>query len=286
MSNRLNHLIIMLVVLLAVLSVGTGQVLAQDESLAKPVVNMQVRGNTISLSWASVEGAARYELWVWTEEDGWDNLDDGNLTGTTFTQANLTVGVTYFYAVRAVAEGKTSEYSDYVSATIESGASSAPTSTLTPTQAADSGPTPTPTVTPTSAATLDPTMTSTPTITPVPGTATVTPTPTATLTLTEQNDITADNLGEPCDAFDADFLGRVHIRGFILERYVDFFGESPQNVKFHSVSFYPDRNLWAFRFRASTIDSDYILITSFWSGCEIKGGWYQYANIYGEPLTE
>ena len=178
MRCRLNHLSVVLVVLLTALSVGPGQAVAQESALTKPVVLLKVTGTSIELSWESVEGAARYDVWQWDQGNGWKHLDDGNLTDTTFTQADLTVGVTYFYAVRAVAEGTTSDYSEYVSATIEAGASPTSTSTPIPTQAADSGPTPYPTYTPYPTATPYPTYTPYPTFTPVPVAATAMPAPT------------------------------------------------------------------------------------------------------------
>ena len=47
-------------------------------------------------------GAARYELWTWTDDGGWQQLDDGSLTGNAYTHSEVTPDRTYWYAVRAV----------------------------------------------------------------------------------------------------------------------------------------------------------------------------------------
>ena len=73
----------------------------------------------MDLSWEATTGAARYELWTWWDLDvGWQQLDDGNLTGTTYTHADVTAGTTYYYAIRSVStEGEVSDWSEFVSTT-------------------------------------------------------------------------------------------------------------------------------------------------------------------------
>lgn len=137
-----------LVILLAILLYPTNPATAQS-SLAKPVLTAQVDGTTVEFNWEPVEGAARYEMWRWQENVGWTQLDDGNLTATSYTDTGLAVGIRYFWTGRTVdSDGDKSGWADYFEATIATGASSDPTSTPVPTQAAGSGPTPYPTYTP------------------------------------------------------------------------------------------------------------------------------------------
>lgn len=73
------------------------------QTLDAPVLDVQVRGNSIYVNWSTVEGAARHELWTWWATDpGWQRLDNGNLTITSFEHSGLTSGTTYYYAVRSV----------------------------------------------------------------------------------------------------------------------------------------------------------------------------------------
>ena len=115
----------------------------------------------VTVSWVEVANAVRYELMVWWDAGtGWQRLDDGGLTGTTFTHSGVTVGTTYYYTVRAVdANGAASAWSAFATATPASSATETP----------------------------DPNATATPTATVTPdANATATATPAATLTLTAQ----------------------------------------------------------------------------------------------------
>ena len=86
--------------------------------LSKPVLTAEAGAGKVELSWEAVTGAVRYVLYTWTSADGWQRLDDGGLTGTSYSQTGVTVSTTYYYAIRAVnTEGETSEWSEYVSLT-------------------------------------------------------------------------------------------------------------------------------------------------------------------------
>ena len=92
---------------------------ATPAALAAPELTAQASGATaVELSWTEVEGAARYELWAWDSENGWQRLGGANLTGTTYTHANLTAGATYYYQIQAVdAGGAAGAWSERVFAT-------------------------------------------------------------------------------------------------------------------------------------------------------------------------
>lgn len=86
-----------------------------------PSLNLQMAEDAVNVSWDAVSGASRYELWVWTRSGGLQRLDNGSLTGTTYTHTALQPGATYRYTARAVsAAGVPSRWSDYVAATIAS----------------------------------------------------------------------------------------------------------------------------------------------------------------------
>ena len=113
------------------------------------VLTAQPGETAIDLSWTPVTGAARYELWAWTDAAGWFRLDDGNLTATTFQHTQTTPGTQYYYAVRAIAaDGTASAWSNYPAATASESQISlralveVSVDTATPTAT----PTPTPTV--------------------------------------------------------------------------------------------------------------------------------------------
>ena len=161
-------------------------------ALSVPVLTAQASEDGVELSWTTVHGATRYELFVWDSVNEWRPIGGDSLTGTTYTYTDLVAGATYFYIIRAAnADGETSAWSDQVS-TVTATATATATATVTPTHtpAATATPTHTPaaTVTPTHTppATVTPThhnpaATVTPTHTPA---ATVTPTHTPAATVT------------------------------------------------------------------------------------------------------
>ena len=88
--------------------------------LSAPTLTAEVSGSTVDLSWEAAAGAARYKLSTWWDSEvGWQRLDDGNLTGTTYTHTDVTAGTTYFYAILSVsAGGEMSTWSDFESVTV------------------------------------------------------------------------------------------------------------------------------------------------------------------------
>lgn len=86
-----------------------------------PVLSAEAGEDAIVLSWTAVSGAARYELWAWWDSDtDWVQLDDGELTGTTFRHVDVAAETTYYYLVRAVSEsGEPGAWSEQVAATLE-----------------------------------------------------------------------------------------------------------------------------------------------------------------------
>jgi len=122
-------------------STSTPTATASASALSAPTLTAQAGAGRITLSWNAISGAVRYELWAWTDALGWQQLDDGGLTGTSYTHDDPVPGRTYWYAVRAVAaNGAASPWSEHA------------TATATPT----AGPTQTPTQTPTPTATGQP----------------------------------------------------------------------------------------------------------------------------------
>ena len=124
-----------------------------DPPVAAPTLTAQAGEGEVELSWGMVQGAERYELWDWTNADGWQQIGGDNLTSTTYSHTGLTAGTTHFYTVRAVnAAGETGPWSEYVSATVTAGQT--PTPTVTPTAMPMISTTPTPTPSATVAAAL------------------------------------------------------------------------------------------------------------------------------------
>ena len=100
----------------------------KKDPLAAPVLTAAAKEKTVELSWAAVARAASYELWTWWDRDiGWQRLDDGGLTGTSYTHSGLAAGTTYYYTIRTVdANDLTSAWSEHASATVSALAAPAP----------------------------------------------------------------------------------------------------------------------------------------------------------------
>ena len=102
-------------------------------ALAAPVLTAQAAEDGVELSWTTVHGATRYELFVWDSVNEWRQFGGDSLTGTTYTHTDPAAGTTYFYTIRAAnADGETSAWSDYVS-TATAIPAHTPTATATPT---------------------------------------------------------------------------------------------------------------------------------------------------------
>ena len=87
-------------------------------TLSTPTLSAEADESDVNLSWTAVQGAARFELWVWESVDSWMQIGGSKLTGTSHKHAGVTAGTTYYYTILAVnAFGESSEWSPYVSAT-------------------------------------------------------------------------------------------------------------------------------------------------------------------------
>ena len=108
--------------------------------LSAPVLTAQASEDGVELSWTTVHGATRYELFVWDSVNEWRQIGGDSLTATTYTYTDLVAGATYFYIIRAAnADGETSAWSDQVStvtATATATHTPAATATATHTPAA------------------------------------------------------------------------------------------------------------------------------------------------------
>ena len=104
---------------------------------SRPVLIADVAGPTaVDLSWTTVHGAVRYVLWTrWDLAIGWQQLDDGTLSETSYPHTGLSPGTTYEYAVRAIdANGlPLGPWSNYPKATLPESDAPTPTPTPTPT---------------------------------------------------------------------------------------------------------------------------------------------------------
>ena len=111
--------------------------------LSAPVLTAQAAEDGVELSWTTVHGATRYELFVWDSVNEWRQIGGDSLTATTYTYTDLVAGATYFYIIRAAnADGETSAWSDQVStvtATATATHTPAATATATHTPAATTG---------------------------------------------------------------------------------------------------------------------------------------------------
>ncbi|MDE0462391.1 MAG: fibronectin type III domain-containing protein [Caldilineaceae bacterium] len=96
---------------------------ARQDSPGTPLPAPTLRADpavaAVQLTWTEPAGAHRYELNFWHNDlTDWQPLGGDNLTGAAFDHNDLTIGVTYYYRIRAVdAGGQASAWSENVYAT-------------------------------------------------------------------------------------------------------------------------------------------------------------------------
>ncbi len=160
---------------LFLLSVST--TVAQSESSVisdSPSLTVSLSNSTsVELRWNAVSGAISYDLRTWwAGADDWQRLDIGSLTGTFFTQQNVSAGTKYFYIVAGVDDnGRRGPWSAQAEFTVPGPElpTSTPTATSTPTSTSTSTPAGMVTATPTSTPMGTSTPTETPSVTPTAG---------------------------------------------------------------------------------------------------------------------
>lgn len=72
--------------------------------LDAPVLTAAPGPAQVDLTWPAVTDADSYELWAWESVNEWAQIDAGQLisTSTSFSHTNLSVGVEYYYQMRAI----------------------------------------------------------------------------------------------------------------------------------------------------------------------------------------
>ncbi len=72
-------------------SMASAQQTSTEATLSAPGLTLDASEDAIELSWTAVIGAKRYELWVWTSADGWQQIGGDNLNET---HTDVAVGTT------------------------------------------------------------------------------------------------------------------------------------------------------------------------------------------------
>ena len=161
-ARRIIHLAAILISVTALSFLTDSETNAQTSSSAvvdAPVLKVvSASATAVELSWTPASDAVSYDLRTWwAGADGWQRIDDGSLTGTSYSHRNLPPGRKYYYIVADVDDdGRRGPWSAQVEVTVPETDAPASTSTFTPTPSPASTQTPTPTLTvtatPTSAA--------------------------------------------------------------------------------------------------------------------------------------
>ena len=105
-----------------------------EPALPAPALTAQPAADAVELRWTEMPGAARYELWIWkNEETGWQLVSDA-IAEASFTHTETTPGATCYYAVRALDDAgePVSAWSQNVPATIPADQPQLPASSPTP----------------------------------------------------------------------------------------------------------------------------------------------------------
>ena len=67
--------------------------LASAQQTSTDSLTAEVGEGVVELRWNAVSGAVSYEVHAWwTDDPGWQRLDDGGVTGTAYTHRNPTLG--------------------------------------------------------------------------------------------------------------------------------------------------------------------------------------------------
>ena len=104
---------------LSLTNLASAQQDSTASSLTAPSLTAQVGEGSIELSWATVQGAARYEMWVWDSVNDWRQLGGNTLTGTSCSHTDVAVGTTYLYTICTVdAGGQSSPWSPNLYVTV------------------------------------------------------------------------------------------------------------------------------------------------------------------------
>ena len=96
-------------------------VLGSSAVLAAPLLTaVSPITTTVELNWTSVTDAVSYDLRAWWDgAPGWERIDDGSLTGTSYTHDDRTAGRTYFYIIAVVdTDGEPGTWSQQVKVTV------------------------------------------------------------------------------------------------------------------------------------------------------------------------
>ena len=93
--------------------------LSQGITAPSPPSNLKATpGSSIILTWDAVEGVDGYNVYrSTTSGSGYVKINSSLVTTTTYTDENTTPGVTYYYVVTSVADGRESSYSNEASCT-------------------------------------------------------------------------------------------------------------------------------------------------------------------------
>ncbi len=115
-----------------------------------PAVPADLQGKLgVNLTWAASTGAQSYTVKRATSEEGPFTTIASRVTGTQYTDTDLTNGTTYYYVISATNANGSSKDSAVVKVTVGSKATPTPTPTPDPTPTPTPDPTPTPTPDPT-----------------------------------------------------------------------------------------------------------------------------------------
>ena len=102
-----------------------------------PVLAARATATSVELSWPFVQGAARYEVWVWDSVNDWRQLGGKTLTGTSCSHTDVAVGTTSLYLICTVdASGQLGPWSPNLYVTV-------PAQEWVPQQQQEATPTPT-----------------------------------------------------------------------------------------------------------------------------------------------